>query len=248
MPQTVFLRARSSISEFAPRSSKLSITTFATSGSRRSAQSSTRTPVLGLPKPSRLSSIETASPTGSTGTPFEDLKRRLATINGSTSPLTTAHGPSLLHSPREPKNILSPIPSPGSPLASATSTIPSPPPSVVSAVIPYPFTAPPGSMVDRPGSPTESVVSGTNSTSFRTLSRLQLGGGAIMDSAKAAPAVGSSKTNAVGLLDAHSKLSKDQEGSPERSGRSSPASVATTSRPYRSRHTPLQPISTYGKP
>jgi phosphoinositide-3-kinase regulatory subunit 4 len=68
-----------------------------------------------------------------------------------------------------------------------------------------------------------------------------------MDSPKAAPAVGSSKTNAVGLLDAHSKLSKDQEGSPEGSGRSSPASVALTTRPYKSRHASLQPISTYGK-
>lgn len=68
-----------------------------------------------------------------------------------------------------------------------------------------------------------------------------------MDGAKAAPAVGSSKTNAVGLLDAHSKL-WDQEGSSERSGRSSPVSLATTTRPQRSRHTPLQPISTYGKP
>lgn len=67
-----------------------------------------------------------------------------------------------------------------------------------------------------------------------------------MDGAKAAPAVGSSKMIAVGLLEAHSKLLRDQEGSPERSGRSSPVSVAMTTRPHRLRQPSMQPISTYG--
>ena len=42
-------------------------------------------------------------------------------------------------------------------------------------------------------------------------------------------AVGSSKTNATGVLKAHSKIRSN--GSPERSGRSSPMSISTTHRP-----------------
>ncbi|KAF9450029.1 ARM repeat-containing protein [Macrolepiota fuliginosa MF-IS2] len=251
VPQTVFLRARSTVSEYMPRPSKLSIVTTATSESRKSTYSSTRTPIMSPPRVGRLASTEVGgSIVGNTGAPFEDLKRRLATINGSGSSLGLGHGHGHLHSPREPKSAVSPIPASSSPLVSAPPTIPSPPASVTSAAIPLPTPFVPAtssitSTIERPGSPTESVVSTANSTTFRPLSRLQLGGSAILDGTKAAPAVGSSKTNAIGLLDAHSKLMRDSEESPERSGRSSPVSVSTIVRPHRSRITSIQPISTY---
>ncbi|KAJ3556361.1 hypothetical protein NP233_g11995 [Leucocoprinus birnbaumii] len=70
---------------------------------------------------------------------------------------------------------------------------------------------------------------------------MPLSGSVILDGAKAAPAVGSSKMNAVGLLEAHSKL---LDGSPEESGRSTPLS-ASGIRPPRLRQASMQPISTY---
>ncbi|KAF7329785.1 hypothetical protein MKEN_00241800 [Mycena kentingensis (nom. inval.)] len=145
------------------------------------------------------------------GAPFEDLRRRLATINGS--------GSSIVLTP--PRNAaLSPT--------NATPTVSIPPSSSAAG--------------ERPVSPTDSVVSTANSTSFRPLSRMQFG---TADSQKAAPAVGSSKTNAVGLLDGRVKLRSD--GSPERSGRSSPMSMSTSTirAPFRQRVPSLQPISTY---
>ncbi|KAL1745959.1 hypothetical protein HDZ31DRAFT_81556 [Schizophyllum fasciatum] len=123
--------------------------------------------------------------------PFEDLRRRLATINGSAASLGTPP-PS---SPRQPNPIqaLAPFsPSPSSP---------SPAPR-------------------RPDSPTESIVSTTNSSAFRPPSRLQVGS---MDTHKAAPLIGSSRANATGvLLEAHSSMG---DASPSRSGRSSPTSM-----------------------
>lgn len=192
MPQTVFLKARSN--DFnAPRSSR----------ARRS--SALGTPLLspgGLM--SRVSSVDHS------GAPFEDLRRRLATINGSSSSI-------MLTPPRDPRSALSPI-TPNFPTLGVSSPI------------------------ERPVSPTDSVVSTANSTTFRPLSRMQFGS---VDQ-KAAPAIGSSKTIAVGLLDARSKLRSD--GSPERSGRSSPMSMSATIRgPFRNRTPSLLPISTYGK-
>ena len=98
----------------------------------------------------------------------------------------------------------------------------------------------------RPGSPTESVLSTTGSAVLRTTARgLHMGS----FEQKAAPAVGSSKTNATGLLEAASKMRS--EGSPERSGRSSPTSASGggTLRgvpPFRPRALSLLPISSYG--
>ncbi|KAF7319485.1 hypothetical protein HMN09_00287300 [Mycena chlorophos] len=192
VPQTVFLKTRTI--EF---------------GNRRLSHTR-RTSALGTP----------VSSPGHGAAPFEDLRRRLATINGSSSSL-------VLTPPREPRSTtaLSPIVTP------TVST-----PSLVAAAAGI------ASPVERPVSPTESVVSTTNSTSFRPLSRMQFGG--TVDSQKAAPAVGSSKMNAVGLLDSRVKLRSD--GSPERSGRSSPMSMSTTVRaPFRQRIPSLQPISTY---
>jgi phosphoinositide-3-kinase regulatory subunit 4 len=191
-PQTVFLKARSS--DF--------------SASRSSRTHMRKTSALGTPL---LSPI--MGRMDHTGAPFEDLRRRLATINGSSSSI-------ILTPPREPRTALSPIAAtPGFPVVGISSPI------------------------ERPGSPTDSVVSTANSTTFRPLSRMQFGGA---DGQKAAPAVGSSKTNAVGHLDGRSKLRSD--GSPEPSGRSSPMSMSTTIRgPLRQRVPSLLPISTYGK-
>ncbi|KAF7292927.1 hypothetical protein MIND_01191800 [Mycena indigotica] len=190
VPQTVFLKSRSS--DFGNRR---------LSHARRT--SALTTPLL---SPNRMSDHGSIAP-------FEDLRRRLATINGSSS--------SIILSP--PRNATM---SPSLSISSA---------AAVAVGAPSP--------IERPVSPTDSVVSTTNSTTFRPLSRMQLGG--TTDSQKAAPAVGSSKTNAIGLLDGRVKLRSD--GSPERSGTTSPLSMSTTTirGPTRSRVPSLQPISTY---
>ncbi|ESK97721.1 phosphoinositide 3-kinase regulatory subunit 4 [Moniliophthora roreri MCA 2997] len=194
VPQTVFLK--SSNSDNGLRSTRIS----------RKSYDSVRPPM----SPSQMTRIssEHAHP----NVPFEDLRRRLATINGSTSSLSVAQTPSR---------------SPLSPLAV--------PPASLAGVATSP-------VAERPGSPTESVVSTTNSTSFRPLSRMQMG--TSTDTQKAAPAIGSSKTNALGLLDSHTHLRT--ETSPERSGRSSPLSMSQTIRPApRLRVSSVVPISTY---
>ena len=99
--------------------------------------------------------------------------------------------------------------------------------------------ADPPAVFDRPNSPTESVFSTTNSSAPRPLQRLQVGHST---DTKAAPAVGSSKANATGVLEVTTKLRS--EGSPERSGRISPASAAGTVRGQR--RGSAVPISTYG--
>ncbi|CAL1709651.1 unnamed protein product [Somion occarium] len=86
--------------------------------------------------------------------------------------------------------------------------------------------------LERPSSPSESVTS----SSFRGATQFLHAG----DGQKAAPAVGSSKANATGLLDAHSTIRMD--ASPEMSGRSSPVSVAGT---IRGTERPYLPISSY---
>jgi phosphoinositide-3-kinase regulatory subunit 4 len=200
VPQTVFLKARNA--DLNTRSSRLP-----SIPSRRSVNSP-RTPIL---SPSRLHKVSMAE-SSSTGAPFEDLRRRLATINGSTSSLSVAH-----NIPRDLRNTSSPMTS------STTSLLATPTP-------------------ERPGSPSESIVSTTNSVSFQPSSRLHVGS---TDGQKAAPAVGSSKTNAIGLLDAHSKMRLD--GSPDESGRSSPMSMSMTLRgPRITRPPSLLAISTYG--
>ncbi|KAI0267262.1 hypothetical protein BC834DRAFT_870444 [Gloeopeniophorella convolvens] len=96
-------------------------------------------------------------------------------------------------------------------------------------------------VLDRPGSPTDSVLSGPNPPLNRAMQRFHVGSG---DSQKAAPAIGSSRANATGVLEATSKMRS--EGSPERSGRTSPVSAAGTvlGQNWR-RPSPLAPISTY---
>ncbi|TFK19255.1 ARM repeat-containing protein [Coprinopsis marcescibilis] len=148
----------------------------------------------------------------STGTaaPFEDLRRRLANINHSASSVGQIP-------PRDARSVSSPL----APSSSAA--------SVASATSPGPL--------ERPPSPTESDVSNANSVSLRPASRLHVGSA---DGSKAAPAIGSSKTVATGLLDAHSHI-----GSPDPSGRSSPLSMSATLRPHRPRVPSLLQISTY---
>ncbi|KAH7928336.1 ARM repeat-containing protein [Leucogyrophana mollusca] len=202
VPQTVFLKSRNSASEPTPRSSRI------TSFSRRSADVPGRT---STPRMSRASSTDHGN-----GAPFDDLRRRLATIGASSSSLNLASAARDRHVPH----------SPALPATSQPSTL---------AVLDQ------SQVHDRPSSPTDSVVSTTNSSTLRTTHRLQVGS---TDGQKAAPAVGSSNTNAVGLLEAPTKMRSD--GSPERSGRSSPVSVAGTARGlHRPRVPSLLPISTY---
>ena len=204
VPQTVFLKARNA--DLNTRSSRLP------SISSRRSVNSPRTPILSSSRLHKVSMTESSS----TGAPFEDLRRRLATINGSTSSVGVVHT-----IPRDLRNASSPMTSSSTTSLLATPTPPTP---------------------ERPESPTESIVSTTNSVSFRPSSRLHVGS---TDGQKAAPAVGSSKTNAIGLLDAHSKMRPD--GSPDESGRSSPMSMSTTLRgPRITRPPSLLAISTYG--
>jgi phosphoinositide-3-kinase regulatory subunit 4 len=197
VPQTVFLRNRAT--EPTARSARLS--------SRRSnSDHPGRSPTSGTPRTTRTSSIDHGPPSGA---PFEDLRRRLATINGSTTSL------SMSPSSRDVRNSLPSVPLQGLGL---------------------------GDSFDRPGSPADSVISTSNSSALKGVHRLQIGS---IDSQKAAPAVGSSKANATGLLEAASRM---RDGSPDRSGRSSPVSVSGTLRPQQRHRVPsLLPISSYGE-
>ncbi|KAF9007713.1 hypothetical protein BDZ89DRAFT_1144434 [Hymenopellis radicata] len=181
-------------------------------GGLRSLPSKKSTPLMSPVSNSSLHRISSAE-FGSPGAPFEDLRRRLATINGSASSL------SLAQSPREPRATLSPLIPPSS---SSTSSMAGP-------MAMTPTTG------DRPGSPSESVISTTNSSNFRPPSRLHVG----MDGQKAAPAVGSFKTNVARLLDSHTKMRSD--GSPERSGRSSPIAMSATIRSPQAVHSHHNP-------
>lgn len=200
VPQTVFLRAP----ESEGRSSRLS-------SQRPASDFFVRSP--GTPRTTRTLSIDHGP--GSAGAPFEDLRRRLAIINGSGSSLAVPGS-------REPR---SPLPHP---LSIDTNALPAP----TSPEIPAGF--------DRPGSPAESTVS-TTTSAFRAMQRFPISG----DGPKAAPAIGSSKASATGLLEAHTQIRSD---SPSPSGRSSPVSIAGTVRVQDKARVPsIAPISTYGK-
>ncbi|KAF9485745.1 other/VPS15 protein kinase [Pholiota conissans] len=212
VPQTVFLKTRHE-----PSASTGTRSRVPTMTSRRSNPSTaSRTPIL---SPSRLHRATSTDYTAS-GAPFEDLRRRLATINASGSSLSVANIPA--------RNTLSPVAN-----SSMTSL------SVTSPTMGY--VQPNPNISDRPPSPTESIVSTTNSVSLRPSSRLQVGS---TDGQKAAPAIGSSRANATGLLEAHFNIRSD--GSPDESGRSSPLSMSTTLRGPRPLRNPSSlAISTY---
>jgi len=115
------------------------------------------------------------------GAPFEDLKRRLATINGSNTSLNSATGSArgrVVSAPRLSQPVDRDLPN---------------------------------SIDFRPGSPTESIVSTANSAAIKP--RFSIGS---TESQKAPPAIGSMRTNAVGMLEAPSKLRLDT--SPDRTG------------------------------
>ncbi|KAJ4489999.1 hypothetical protein J3R30DRAFT_3277445 [Lentinula aciculospora] len=209
VPQTVFLKSGSSeLSSRVFRSRRLDIL---------GKTSLPNSPLLNRPLSDQINS---SAPSNS-GAPFEDLRRRLATINGSTSSLSLAPQAPATHRSSLPLHLSHP----SSSLASG-------------AISP--------AMAEQPDSPTESVVSpSNNSASFKPLSRMQFGGSVSGDgSQKAAPAIASSKTNALGLLDTHLHL--QTESSPEHSGRTTPVSMSQTIRPLaQSRLPSLMPISTY---
>lgn len=136
VPQTVFLKARNTDVTGTRRSGMLSVS------SRRSSSARVLSPSSKF-STGRMSGGEYS--TGPSGAPFEDLRRRLATINGSASSL------SISSTPRDTRHALSPIPG-----SSNASTVPGP------------------SLSDRPTSPSESIVS-TTSVSLGPSSRLQVG-------------------------------------------------------------------------
>ena len=109
-------------------------------------------------------------------------------------------------------------------------TIPFPEPHPLPSALDTPVSDVP---LERPSSPSESVTSST----FRGATQFLHS----VDGQKAAPAVGSSKANAVGLLDAHSAI-HPEGGTPDRS--SSPVSVAGT---IRGTERAFPPISSYGE-
>lgn len=203
------------------RASELSSRAARTASARRATFDLTRSPILDTPRLSRPPSIDF----GPSGAPFEDLRRRLSAINGSATSLPTNNRIEPHRIPSATSAITSPLALPSIPVGPALTDLPP--------------------VFDRPGSPTESVLSNTNSAAaFRGgMHRLHVGS---TDGQKAAPAVGSSRANATGLLEPLSKLRS--EGSPERSGRTSPVSAAGTVRGQtRHRLAPLVPISTYGQ-
>lgn len=171
VPQTVFLKNRTS-SESISRYSRL------TSSSRRSTLdiSDRRTPLLSPNYSNRMLSADYSA----SGTPFEDLRRRLQTISGSVSPVGS--GP-----PPISRGNFSPVT-----------------PSISS--VSHPASGLPQTH-GRPSSPTESILSAANSQTYRPTSRLLIGS---TDGQKAAPAVGPSKANATGLLDTHSKIRSEE--------------------------------------
>ncbi|KAF8653642.1 hypothetical protein AX16_003794 [Volvariella volvacea WC 439] len=302
VPQTVFLRSKTSTTSGS-----------AFTGSAIEGSSSSRTPRLGSglihhhprsagtasnarspllsPRSSRVTSLDTASMQTA---PFEDLRRRLASINSSVSSLgpgtsssPSASGPITGGAGPSPRSGLSQSPvvfpvAPGSsspshnaPITPTTPTQSSHVPSALSSPLPHTLPTPTSVTTtmaiptitsndlttttpitpltyDRPASPTESIVSTTASVNFRPLSRLQIG--SVLDGQKTVPLIGSSKANATGVLEAHSKMSVI--GQEDISGRSSPA-MSQTVRPGqyghglglgpvgRSRAPSVLPISTY---
>lgn len=190
VPHTVFLKSRNAL-DHTPRSSRLSALS-----SRRSSDLRPMSALARFPRAS--------SEAGSTSAPFEDLRRRLATINGSASSLSAHHVPKSSASPISP-----------SPSATASNNKPSSPPTA--------------SAPERSSSPTESIISASNSASFRPLSKVPIGSS--FEGQKAAPAVGSSKMNVAGVLEPHSKLRLEGVGSADISGRSSPQSTIRWGRP-----------------
>lgn len=251
VPQTVFLKTGGT--SIRSRMSHVS-------SSRRST-AMMRTPVLS-PRFGNSRKMSGGEHTiTSTGAPFEDLRRRLATINNGSSLSVQSTSRHLLLSPVPTTTTASPSSTPSLPPAVAAAQSIS---SVTSTTAPHPsggISTSTSSSNDRPPSPTESIVS-TTSVSLRPSSRLQVGS---TDNQKAAPAVGSSRANATGLLEAHYKIRSDESAGVygglglqsvhEESGRSSP-SVLSMSQTLRAgaalglpRHRgPLSlAISTYGK-
>lgn len=191
VPQTVFLRGPRSVSKHGSHSDL-----------------SARSPVPGTPRSGPTFSMDHTA----AGAPFEDLRRRLAIINGSATSVN-ATSPREARSPTLPSFEHAILPS------SASGDVRSP---------------------ARPGSPTESIVSITNPSTSRPM---RIGS---VDGQKAAPAIGSSRANATGLLEAHAYARS--EASPERSGRTSPLSAALTIRPQEKlRPLSLTPISTFSE-
>ncbi|KAG6334162.1 hypothetical protein ID866_4928 [Astraeus odoratus] len=189
-----------------------------------------RTTVIDSGRPSHVASRRSIDLLGRLSTPrtsfgghtdqgpaaFEELRRKLATINQSATSinLVTANRDRNTAAPSDP------VPS----TSQSTSLAPPNPP--VSR--------------DRPSSPTDSIISTTNSSVVRSPLRLHVGS---TDGQKAAPAVGSSHANAIGVLEAPRILA---DISPGVSGRTTPVSTVGAMRlTQRPRVLSLTPVTTY---
>ncbi|KIJ34216.1 hypothetical protein M422DRAFT_782951 [Sphaerobolus stellatus SS14] len=192
VPQTVFVGGSRASESSRPSSRR----TVSDAYSRHSIST-----LYGNPRTARSGSIDHVNVN-------EDLRRRLASLNGSSSSLTylgdrERHGS--VTSSNRPSAITSPIhEAPLTPISSD----------------------------NRPPSPTESVVSSTVDGPANLRLRIHIGS---TDNQKVAPTVGSVKTNVSGLLEAPQIPRLDEESL--RSGRSSPVSNAGTIRAeHRSLH------------
>lgn len=204
VPQTVFLKSRAAEAHRGGHGLSFRRSTLEQGIIRKG---------LDTPRSNRTISSEPV-----TDAPFEDLRRRLATINGSSASLQAG----LIPRERRTSAMLSP----------QNPTLDSP--RMEDLPLPY----------ERPTSPVESVVSGTNSSlAYRSLHRLQAGGST--DGQKAAPAIGSIRANATGVLEAAMQLRSEEPS--ERSGRSSPSPTGTVRGQQRPRLTSLVPLASYGE-
>ncbi|KAG8960407.1 Serine/threonine-protein kinase [Tulasnella sp. 419] len=189
---------------------------------RRPTRDSTgrRISITGTPRSSRLNSID---PSGREGLAIEDLRRRVAMMDGSTTSLTvpssTAGSNKDVISRRESHTSLQ-------------SMLNSPATTDVSSMPANPL-LPPSHEVD-PSSPSESVMSGGINVLRRKYQ-------------KAAPAtVGSINANVAGVLEAPKPRAMEDEVVAA-SGRTSPVSMAGTIRgqPHVSRKSSMQHYTTY---
>jgi phosphoinositide-3-kinase, regulatory subunit 4 len=161
------------------------------------------------PRSPRLSGLPHLDPP-SGSTATQDLRRRLVVTNSSNVSVTSSPAPS-------PHAVLSLHPPTAVSLSAAAAAL----------------------EAERPSSPTESVVSTTDSA-VRSVHKFHIGTG---DSGKAAPAVGSSRTTATGLLEAPSLPQVRADDYPASSSRRTSFSASGTPR---NKTSPLPLISTYG--
>ena len=185
--------------------------------SHRSSLSVPRTPILGgTPRMSRLNSIDSSTKDGAA---VEDLRRKLAQMDGSTSSISSQSNPvgyRALGVRRESLTSASPLPSPT-------------PTDVSSHRQSFPFDT-------RPGSPSDSVMSAGIDVIRRKHQRA------------AVPVVGSINTNIAGVLEAPKVRTAEEEAlTSGRTSPVSMAGTIRGQPRLSSRRSSAAPFTTYGK-